>query len=52
MLVPFSNYPVNEAFERMLAQELAARAGRPRKSLIARVLDILSGARRPAATSA
>jgi len=49
MLAPFSNYPVNEAFDRMLAQELAARANRPQEGLIARILDLLFGAGQPAA---
>ncbi|WP_298013212.1 hypothetical protein [uncultured Castellaniella sp.] len=48
MLAPFSNYPVNEAFERMMAEELAARANRPQEGLIARILDVLFGARMPA----
>ncbi|MGB6155725.1 MAG: hypothetical protein WBF60_07460 [Castellaniella sp.] len=49
MLVPFSNYPVNEAFERLMAEERAARANRPQVSLITRVLSALLGAdRQPA----
>ncbi|WP_322999237.1 hypothetical protein [Castellaniella sp.] len=48
MLAPFSNYPVNEAFERMLAEELAARANRPQEGLWARILDVLFGAGQPA----
>ncbi|WP_157076520.1 hypothetical protein [Castellaniella caeni] len=45
MLVPFSNYPVNEAFERLMAEERAARANKPHTSLMARILDALFGAR-------
>src|SRR5690606_5928737 len=48
MLAPFSNYPVNEAFERLMAEERAARAtraARPRASLMQRILDFLSGGR-------
>ncbi|MGB6242383.1 MAG: hypothetical protein WBF69_07855 [Castellaniella sp.] len=48
MLAPFSNYPVNQAYERLLAEELAARANRPQQSPIARMLDMLFGARQPA----
>ncbi|WP_417252562.1 hypothetical protein [Castellaniella sp.] len=44
MLVPFSNYPVNEAYERLLAEERAARANRPQASLITRLLNALLGA--------
>jgi hypothetical protein len=47
-LVPFSNYPVNEAFERLMAEERAARAtraARPRAGLMQRILDFLSGGR-------
>lgn len=47
MLAPFSNYPVNEAFDRMMAEELAARADRPQEGLWARILDVLFGASRP-----
>jgi hypothetical protein len=46
MLAPFSNYPVNEAFERLMAEERAARAtraARPRASLMQRILDFLAG---------
>ena len=48
MLAPFSNYPVNEAFERLMAEERAARAARaaqPRAGLMQRILDFLSGGR-------
>lgn len=48
MLMPYSIYPVNEAIERMLSEEQAARASQPRGSLMARILDILFGARRAA----
>ncbi|MGB6008694.1 hypothetical protein [Castellaniella sp.] len=48
MLAPFSNYPVNAAFERMMAEERAERANRPQESLMARILGILFGAGRPA----
>lgn len=48
MLAPFSNYPVNEAFERMLAEELAARANRPQEGLWARILSVLFGSSQPA----
>lgn len=51
MLAPFSNYPVNEAYERLLAEELAARASRPQEGLMARILDILFGASHPAHAS-
>jgi hypothetical protein len=44
MLVPFSNYPVNEAFERLMAEERAARANRPQVSLMTRILNALLGA--------
>lgn len=43
MLVPFSNYPVNAAFERMMAEERAARAAKPKVSLMDRILNILLG---------
>ncbi len=52
MLAPFSNYPVNEAFERLMAEELAARANRPQGGLIARILDALFGGRTPASSVA
>lgn len=48
MLAPFSNYPVNEAFERLMAEERAARADRasqPRVSLLQRILNALPNAR-------
>ncbi len=48
MLAPFSNYPVNEAFERLMAEECAARAARadqPRTGLLQRILDAVSGLR-------
>ncbi|MFC4297670.1 hypothetical protein ACFO0J_06410 [Castellaniella hirudinis] len=45
MLAPFSNYPVNEAFERLMAEERAARAAQPRVSLLRRILNALSGVR-------
>ncbi|CAM3710743.1 hypothetical protein [Castellaniella denitrificans] len=51
MLAPFSNYPVNEAFERLMAEERAARAARPRAGLVQRILNALSGTR-PAASHA
>lgn len=47
MLAPFSNYPVNQSYERLLAQELAARADRPQEGLMARILDVLFGAKQP-----
>lgn len=46
MLAPFSNYPVQEAIERMMAEERAARANQPHDSLLARIIDALFGARR------
>ncbi|WP_322996192.1 hypothetical protein [Castellaniella sp.] len=45
MLVPFSNYPVNAAFERMMAEERVARAAQPQASLMARILNALLGRR-------
>ncbi|MGB3426431.1 MAG: hypothetical protein WBF84_09755 [Castellaniella sp.] len=45
MLAPFSNYPVNEAFERLMAEERAARASQPRVSLLQRILNALPNAR-------
>lgn len=48
MSAPFSNYPVNQAYERLLAQELAARANCPQEGLMARILDVLFGAKQPA----
>ncbi len=52
MLAPFSNFPVNETFERLMAEERAARAAQPRVSLMQRILDALSGLSRPAASHA
>lgn len=49
MLVPFSNYPVNEAFERLMAEERAVRANRPQTSLMTRILNALLGANHRAA---
>ncbi|MGX5658620.1 hypothetical protein ACWKWV_02725 [Castellaniella ginsengisoli] len=45
MLAPFSNYPVNETFERLMAEERAARAAQPRVSLLQRILKALGGVR-------
>jgi len=44
MLAPFSNYPVNQAFERLMAEERAARAARAPLSLTQRITQILLGA--------
>ncbi|MBV2181034.1 MAG: hypothetical protein KUL86_07340 [Castellaniella sp.] len=49
MLAPFSNYPVNEAFERLMAEERAARANQPKISLVERILNAVFGTRRAAA---
>lgn len=49
MLAPFSNYPVNEAFERLMAEERAARAARaakPRVNLLQRILNALTNGRK------
>ncbi len=44
MLAPFSNYPVNEAFERLMAEERAARAAQQTgPSLLVRILAALCG---------
>ena len=51
MMAPFSNYPVNEAFERLMAEERAARAAQPLAGLVQRILDALS-VRRPSTARA
>lgn len=51
MLAPFSNYPVNQAYERLMAElraERAARAARNEAGVIARILNALFGARKTA----
>ncbi|MFT0532664.1 hypothetical protein ACMHYJ_07480 [Castellaniella hirudinis] len=46
MLVPFSDYPVNKAFERLMAEERAARAAQAHQtSLLARLFKALFGRR-------
>ncbi|CAM5213578.1 Ribbon-helix-helix protein CopG domain-containing protein OS=Castellaniella defragrans OX=75697 GN=HNR28_001470 PE=4 SV=1 [Castellaniella defragrans] len=45
MLAPFSNYPVNQAFERLMAEERAERAAHPSPSLMQRIASALLGAR-------
>lgn len=45
MLAPFSNYPVNESFERLMAEERAARAAQPHVSLLQRILKALGSVR-------
>ncbi|GAA0780247.1 hypothetical protein ABRZ04_01825 [Castellaniella ginsengisoli] len=49
MLAPFSNFPVNEAFERLMAEERAARVAQPHASLMRRILNALFGSRCAAA---
>lgn len=45
MLAPFSNHPVNQAYERLLAEERAARAARTEPGVIARIVAALFGSR-------
>ncbi|GEM_PF-1640164 len=55
MLRPFSTHPVNQAFERLMAEERAARAARAAQNQpgrIARFLGILVGVPPKAARTA
>ncbi|HEX7387016.1 MAG TPA: hypothetical protein VF285_07060 [Castellaniella sp.] len=47
MVAPFSNYPVNQAFERLMAEERAARAARTQDEhgLMQRIANFLLGNR-------